>query len=352
MAINNDLFQWTLRRNLRLHNIEDAKMAKITAFFKDTVLPDMAEQLKIVNWSKITTRKARLALLRSIITTEVPFQPWKNSAMRWFSEIAQDEAQALSAWMTEQLPLQMEMIAPSPDLIKSVIFEKPFDGKIMGEWFNQLEQPWRDGIYRDFRSGFLQGKTIPEMAKMIRENNFGAFAVGGTRNAIQDSKAVVRTAATMVTNRAREATYAMNTDVVKGVRYVATLDVRTTLICANLHGNIYPIGEGERPPMHWACRSTTIPEVKSWEEMGLPASKVSDAQKARFNGQSEDMSNDFNVVMNGWSREDQNKFVGPVRGQLWRDGKVDNLEQFMQSTTKVKTLNQMGYTTAGNPLNN
>jgi len=347
MAINDDIYDWIIRRNLRLFDLTDQKLAQVANFFRDVVLPDIATELTPVNFAGVTTMKARLAKLRSIITRTMPFDEFKQGAMTYFSETAQREASMFVNWMNNQLPAQLEMTAPAPNLIESAIFEKPFDGEIMSDWFNGLEDPWRRGIYRDFRSGLLQGKTIPQMAKFVREGNIGAFAVGGVRKAIRDSKAVVRTASTMVTNRARETTYTENSDLIKGVRYIATLDDRTTLICANLHGNVYPIGEGPRPPMHWQCRSTTIPEVKSWQEMGLPGTD------SRFNGRPALLAETpFDEIARGWSEEKQNKFIGPVRAQLWREGKVKNLQDFMASTTRVKTLNQMGFTTAGNSLEN
>lgn len=347
MAINDDIFDWIIRRNLRLFDLTDQKLAQVANFFRDVVLSDIAKELTPANFAGVTTMKARLAKLRSIIVREMPFNEFKQGAMTYFSETAQREASMFVAWMNTQLPAQLEMIAPAPNLIESAIFEKPFDGEIMSDWFNRLEAPWRDGIYRDFRSGLLQGKTIPQMAKFVREGNIGAFSVGNIKKAIRDSKAVVRTASTMVTNRAREMTYTENTDLIKGVRYVAFIDIRTTLICMNLNGNLYPVGEGLRPPQHWNCRSTTIPEVKSWREMGLPG------DDSRFNGRPAlQAEQSIDEIAKGWSEAEQNKRLGPVRAQLWRDGKVDSLQDFMASTTRVKTLKEMGYTTAGNPLEN
>jgi len=352
MAINDDVFDWMIKRNLQLHDIEDAKLAQIGAFFRDVVLPDIEKELTLTNFPKSLSAKARLAKLRSVIVSKMPFDEFKTGAINWMTEIGQREATQFSGWMQDQLPAQLQFNVPAPQLVESAILEKPFDGQLMGDWFDGLEKPWRDGIYRDFRSGLIQGKTIPELAKFVRDKNIGAFAVGGVKKAIRDSKAVVRTAATVVTNRAREMTYAENTDIMKGVRYVATLDDRTTLICANLHGQIFPVGEGPRPAQHWNCRSTTVPEVMSWEEMGLPGRSLSNDQMARFNGKpAGGFADDFGKFTDTMTPEQQNKFLGPVRAQLWRDGKVTNLEDFMASTTRVKTLSQLGYTTAGNPLN-
>jgi len=80
---------------------------------------------------------------------------------------------------------------------------------------------------------------------------------------------VTRTAVNHVSNFARDAVYQENADVVKGVRYVATLDARTTQICASLDGRVFEVGQGERPPLHMQCRSTTVPVLRSYKELGI-----------------------------------------------------------------------------------
>lgn len=352
MAINDDVFRWNLRRNLRLFDVTEERLDRIAVFFRDVVLPDIGEQLRITDFTRITTRKAKLAKLRSVINRTIPFDEFKADAFNYFREMANGEATAFVNWMNEQLPVQIQMNVPAPNLIDAVINEKPFQGELMGDWFDKLTIPMQDGIYRDFRSGFLQGKTIPEMAKLVREKNIGAFAIGGTRKAIRDSKSVVRTGATLVTNRAREVTYAQNNDVVKGVRYVATLDDRTTIICASLHGKVFPIGEGARPPQHWQCRSTTVPEIASWQEMGLPGRELSGRQMARFNGKPAVVfERDFNAFADTMNEQQLNRFLGPVRAQMWRDGIVTDVSQFLGAGNRLKLLKSFGLNRAGNPLN-
>jgi SPP1 gp7 family putative phage head morphogenesis protein len=45
----------------------------------------------------------------------------------------------------------------------------------------------------------------------------------------------------------------------KKYRYVATLDSRTSSICAALDGREFEYGKGPMPPQHFNCRSTTVP---------------------------------------------------------------------------------------------
>lgn len=105
-----------------------------------------------------------------------------------------------------------------------------------------------------------------------------------------------RTAITETSTNINNATYKLNEDVIDGYQYVATLDSRTSLICANLDGKVFRLGDkrGVRPPQHFNCRSTTIPIVKSHEDlMNTKSSRISkrrlsrvrSGKRASFNGQ-------------------------------------------------------------------
>lgn len=39
--------------------------------------------------------------------------------------------------------------------------------------------------------------------------------------------------------------------------------------CGDLDGRVFPTGEGQRPPAHFNCRSTTTPVLRSFREMGI-----------------------------------------------------------------------------------
>ena len=56
-------------------------------------------------------------------------------------------------------------------------------------------------------------------------------------------------------------------------RFIATLDGRTTLTCAGLHGNVYPVGKGPRPPRHIGCRSCSVPVLREIDKLE-PAADV------------------------------------------------------------------------------
>jgi len=109
-------------------------------------------------------------------------------------------------------------------------------------------------------------------------------------------KTLSRTAITETSSDISNATYKLNEDVLDGYQYVATLDSRTSLICGRLDGKVFRLDDkrGVRPPQHFNCRSTTVPIVKSYEDIRDTKSpriskrrlqRISKSKRASFNGQ-------------------------------------------------------------------
>ena len=83
---------------------------------------------------------------------------------------------------------------------------------------------------------------------------------------------LARTSISSIANQVREETYIANSDVVEGVQFLAVLDDDTTRVCRAHSGdkwkytsagwiNIQGGHDYVQPPLHFNCRSTTIPLV-------------------------------------------------------------------------------------------
>jgi SPP1 gp7 family putative phage head morphogenesis protein len=119
------------------------------------------------------------------------------------------------------------------------------------------------------RDGAATGRTVKEMTDDIT-------GLLNTRTKGQ-AESLVRTVTNHVGAVARSETYAANDDVIIGEEYVATLDSRTTVSCSSLDGQVFPIGQGPQPPLHWACLTpgTSV----------TPRGSVSYITKRPFDGQ-------------------------------------------------------------------
>jgi SPP1 gp7 family putative phage head morphogenesis protein len=95
-----------------------------------------------------------------------------------------------------------------------------------------------------------------------------ASVVRTTRLTEAQASALVRTAVTKTQTTAQLASFKENEAVLKGMRFTAVLDNRTSAICAHHDGKIYELSDTRFiPPLHWRCRSTLVPVAKSLDEM-------------------------------------------------------------------------------------
>jgi SPP1 gp7 family putative phage head morphogenesis protein len=131
-----------------------------------------------------------------------------------------------------------------------------------------LEMGWsgiavheRKRLEKIIREGIAEGKTHEQIALEVRKGNVHRI----TR---QQSRSLVTTAVTSVTAQSDQSVYRMNRHLLRGWQYVAVLDDRTTWTCAHRDGEIFDVDNVEMlPPAHYNCRSTTIPVLKSWDDL-------------------------------------------------------------------------------------
>ena len=183
-------------------------------------------------------------------------------------------------------PTQLNVVALSDDLFaavqgapatfsltaaKGATITLP-NGEVLEKAFRGVAVDQAEQFSQVVRNGLLTGETTPSIAKRLIGNlQFGEeaktvrqlVAAGGQATAVADNQvmALVRTSINQVANSASQQVYEANQDITKKYRYVATLDSRTSAICAALDGQEFPYGKGPMPPQHFNCRSTTVPII-------------------------------------------------------------------------------------------
>ena len=205
----------------------------------------------------------------------------------------------------------------------------PSEQRVMGDtpeqWFDKmLQAPTGDNLRRRILQGLEQGETVDQIVRGIRGTR--------TEEGILDKAAtgvetLVRTAATTESNAAREATFRELG--VERWRFVATLDSRTTILCASLDGKTYPVGEGPMPPLHPNCRSTAVPFFDEAPE----------GTRAAEGGQV-----DADVTFENWlatrPQAEQNEMLGQTKAAAWRRGDI-TLQQMLGRDLQPLTLQEL-----------
>lgn len=243
-------------------------------------------------------------------------------------DLAEWEARWNKKVIESIVPLDIDMIMPNPEVLRQSVLTSTFEGHKLKTWLKAYKKSVRMGMVKAVRKGISAGESLPEIGRRL-------YKLAG-RNRKQ-AEAIARTAVSSVVHNARDAVYAQNTDLVKAVLFIATLDTRTTLICIGLDGKTFPVGEGPRPPVHFACRSTTIPVISSWKEFGIKDPPP--AMRASMTG-----AVPAKQTYKGWLRKQnkatQIKVLGKKRAELYRSGDV-KIEDFVGKDYKPLTLKQI-----------
>lgn len=242
---------------------------------------------------------------------------------------------------TAEAPVKIEMLLPSPQLLNAVVTAQPFRGKLLRTWFGDLTRRQKAKMKQELTAGLIEGESIDQMVRRVVGTRANKFADGILDASRTEARMVVRTATNHVSNAARSEVYKANEDIIKGVKIVATLDNRTSSICRFQDGRVYPVGQGPRPPFHPNCRSTTVPVLKSWRELGINLKDAPKGTRAALDGKVPD-----DVTYPVWFRRQkaslQREVLGKSRFELFKSGKMGtDITRFSDRTGRLYTLPEL-----------
>jgi SPP1 gp7 family putative phage head morphogenesis protein len=182
---------------------------------------------------------------------------------------------------------------------------RPWLGDDTERWFRKmLVQPTGDAVRQRITAGMQQGLTVDQIVSSIRGTRTQTGVLDSSAQAVAT---LVRTAATSASSNARGETFKE-----LGVthwRFLATLDSKTSVICAANDGKRFPVGEGPMPPLHPSCRSTAVPDFGG-DPIGTRASISGQVPAAT----------DFESWLGARPIKEQNEVLGKTKAEAWRSG--------------------------------
>lgn len=195
-----------------------------------------------------------------------------------------DFAKVESSWliktMQSAMPIAYDFVAPNANMLKALVTKQPMQGALVKEWFGKLADDTAFKVNRQIQMGMIEGEGVEKIVRRIAGTRAAKYSDGILDKSRREIQTIVRTATGEVNSAAREEVYKANAEDLKGVEIIGTLDSSTCLQCANLDGNIYPVGEGPRPKFHFKCRCDTAPVLKSWKELGIPLKELPPGTRA------------------------------------------------------------------------
>jgi len=231
------------------------------------------------------------------------------------------------------------------DNVKAIVENTMIQGNIIGDWWDKqsdsvkskLSAQMAEGT-KAIQIGLVQGESVGGLISRVRGTALKPGIIAATK---REATALIRTSVMQVANAVRQETYKKNSDVLDGIEWCSTLDSRTTPICMAADGKkwdfelnpidhdmAYPGG----PPCHFQCRSTTLPLLKSWNELIGPQSKLNRKQTDVLENMPKGMRDTINgpipmnMNYNEWLLSQpislQKEILGPGKWKLWSENKL------------------------------
>ncbi|QDU67700.1 minor capsid protein [Engelhardtia mirabilis] len=323
-TLNERVLDRTIRHLVHVERFKAGFSRRTLAFLDDELLPDLLGQIegrlaRINTGAAVTpyTNQRLAELFRSISgRTAERMSEARSMVVGELLELAKAEADWLPAMVAQESPVSLSMVGPSTRQLQVIVRSKPFRGAILRDHWKGLERSVQQGIQQAVQLGIAQGQDPRAIARRIRGTPTQPGVWPAKRNQVE---ALVRTASAHVQSQTREVLYAENPRIVSKVQFVATLDTRTTVTCASLDGRTFEADLGPRPPLHWNCRSSTVPVIASFRDLGIDLDEAPPGTRASMNGQVAST-----VTYQEWLKaqpaEVQNEMLGATRAKAFRAG--------------------------------
>ncbi len=266
----------------------------------------------------------------------------------------------------------------SAQQLRTIAGDTLINGARSRDWWARqagtVERAFADRV----RTGMLRGETTGDIVRGIRGTRALDYTDGVMNVSRRQAEALVRSSVQAVANESRDQMFEENTDIIKGIQWVSTLDDRTTTICMALDGKVWSLPDYEPvdhdtefpgPTAHWGCRSTQVPVFKSFAELSkkgsvpTPAGGRSDVRsmyerelrdlgmskeqidvavmdaRASMDGQVSSKLT-FGDWLEGKPKSFQDEALGAGRAEMWRKGDI-SLSDLVDQKGRPLTLEQL-----------
>ena len=344
-----------IRRHIDLQHYSNAVVRKVIAALNRA---DADLVTRIERALETGATDAKLAHLESMLAS---IRALNAEAYRQAGLALDSDLKALSAHEAVQLPqaimaalpgdvaAEISLAAVTANQVYAATMARPFQGRLLNEWMADMAADRAKRIRDAIRIGIVQNQPTQEIVRGIRGTRANGYADGLLERPRKDLQTVVQTAVAHTAQVAREQVADANADILKGTQWVSTLDTHTCPVCARHDGEQYAIGThkplgpqklpylGGPGAVHFNCRCTSVPVLKSWRELGMK--DLPPASRASMDGQVPET-----VTFAEWLADQPASRVvdvlGPTRAKLYMDGGL-KLTEFTNRRGVLYTLDEL-----------
>jgi len=339
-TVNELIADRAIRHALYLERYKTQVANDILAEFNKTLEPELLAKIeKSLRTVTMSSKKLQSLFKDNGDLVRAEYLVMESKMYGQLRDFAKVESSWLIKTMQNFMPIAYDFVSPNANMLKALVTQQPMEGALVKEWFGKLARDTAFNVNRTIQNGMIEGQGIADIVRRIKGTRAAQYTDGILNTSRHNLNSVVRTATSNVSHAARDEVYAANTDVVKGVEILATLDTRTCLECMNLDGKVYQVDEGRRPPFHYSCRCTTAPVLKSWKELGIDAKELPAGTRASMNGQVP-ATQTYPAWLKKQTADVQNEALGVGRAKMFRSGQL-KLNDFIDRRNKPLTLKEL-----------
>lgn len=289
-------------------------------------------------------------------------------------QLARTEAAALVDAIESPVPVSLGLQPLPASLLRNIARSTPFEGRTLREWLERTRNVDVETIVATAKTGIMQGDTPTQVARRVLGTRGLDFRDSVARRSRRNLEALYLTVTNGIANEVKQELYRANNDIIRTELYVATLDVRTTLICASNDGERFPVNTGPIPPLHFRCRSLRVPYINPNNFGNRPIKPTTDRMLLRefaelrglgtitsrdqlprgtrtayndfarrrvreLTGQVPATQN-FETFLRNQSIEFQNEYLGVRKAEIFRQGNL-SLDRFVTRDGYELTLDQL-----------
>lgn len=339
-----DILNSSVRHQVFLERLKAGEVKNYEEFLQ-LVQAYIVEKLAEDELSEYNKTKFNQLLKQIKLDLEDLYGEQAEKVIAFTEEVAQYEAEFEAKNITSNMiePPSFEQLLPSEQQIKAAIRTNPLPikgvegGKLLEPFVKDWGKKESELFINVIRQGFFEGATNKELKQRLIGTKANNYKDGIVQVDRRRAEAIIRTSIQHASTQARVATIEASSKVVKGYKWVSTLDGRTSQICRALDGREFALGKGPRPPAHINCRSTLVPLLK--DEYAILSEGRQRAARNVDTNKTERV--DANVRYYDWLAKQpkgfQDDVLGKKLGKVFREGGL-SAERFQQMQLNNNTL--------------
>ncbi len=346
ISVNDEIQDRTIRHMVFLERYKSSEVRRIREVLNSSILPELRTKIE-KRLDKILERgsdlgpatTARLKELEKEITklTNSMTETVKTVMLTDLTDLTNDELDWQVKTIKESIGFDLEMVVPTARSVAKIAKATSFAGSTLDQWFDSLSRSTQRGIMTAVNRGIVEGETTEQIIRRIRGTRALNYTDGVFETTRRQAETIARSTVNHVTNQARTELFKENSDIIEGMKWISTLDSRTSWTCAGLDGKVFPIDKGPRPPAHPNCRSTMTAVLKDADALGL--NDLPEGKRASVDGQVP-ASTTYSEWLKRQPTSVQKEVLGATRMKLFNEGNLD-ISRFVGADLQPLNLDQL-----------